>query len=365
MKLEKGQISTGQILFLASSFCLGATLLKTPAVGAGHADWLAIILGLMEGLFWVYIFTSLIIKFPGKTLVEINTLIYGPFLGNFISLAYLFYFFILATLTLRLFGDFFVGLIYTQTPVIVIIGLVVFLCASAVRNGIEVIARCSQVLLPITIVTLIITIIFALPQIEINRFLPLFNVSWAEFIKITHYTAVFPFGESITFLMFLAFLGSDREIVKKGRLSMMLGLILGGISMVLVAARNTSLLGDTKIISNYSSYQAVRLIDIADVLTRIEIIVSLNFLTMGFLVVSIFYYSSALGLAQILKLRSYLPLILPIGILLVCISITQFENMFEYERFSKIYSTYLALPFQIGFPIISLLICKIKGIPKK
>ena len=316
-----------------------------------------------KGCFGLY-FTSLIIKFPGKTLVEINTLIYGPLLGNIISLAYLFYFFILATLTLRLFGDFFVGLIYTQTPVIVIIGLVVFLCASAVRNGIEVIARCSQVLLPITIVTLIITIIFALPQIEINRFLPLFNVSWAEFIKITHYTAVFPFGESITFLMFLAFLGSDK-IVKKGRLSMMLGLILGGISMVLVAARNTSLLGDTKIISNYSSYQAVRLIDIADVLTRIEIIVSLNFLTMGFLVVSIFYYSSALGLAQILKLRSYLPLILPIGILLVCISITQFENMFEYERFSKIYSTYLALPFQIGFPVLSLLICKIRGIPKK
>lgn len=365
MKLDGGQLSTGQIVFLASSFCLGATLLKTPAVGAGHADWLAIFFGLTEGLFFVFIFTSLSINFPGKNLIEINNIIFGTLIGKLISFAYVFYFFILGTMTLRLFGDFFSGIIFPQTPILVIIGLTILVCASAVRNGIEVIARCSQVLLPLTALTVIITFLLGLPNMQFNRFLPVINVPLDVFLRVSHYTAVFPFGESIAFMMLLAYLIPDQKTAKKGRFALMLGLTIGAFFLALAAIRNTGLLGDTKLISNYTSYQAARLIDIGEVLTRVEIIVSANFLTMGFLVISLFYYCTVLGLAQVFNLRTYLPLVLPIGIILGIISITQFESIVDYDYFTESFTTYFAFPFQFLFPVLSLLICKIRGLPKK
>ncbi|MGI6226552.1 MAG: GerAB/ArcD/ProY family transporter [Peptococcales bacterium] len=365
MKLEGGRISQGQVIFLVMSFSVGATILRTPASGARHADWLAIILGLIGGILVAYMFTTLNVKFPGKTLVEFNDLIYGPFLGKLISLAYIFYFFVLATLTLRLFGDFLKGLIFTETPVIVLISLMTLICASAVRNGIEVIARCNQILLPFTIILISLSIILGIPQMELNRFLPIFDIPVIEFLKISFYTATFPFGESIAFLMILAFVNKDLQEVKRARISLIFGLIGGAIILILVAVRNTGMLGVTKAISNYASYQAVRLISLGENFTRVEIIVSLNFLAMGFMIVAILYYTTTLGLAQVLKLRTYLPLVLPIGILLTCTTIIQFENIFEYKHFSESIITYFSFPFQILIPILSLIICKIRGLPKE
>ncbi|KJS83752.1 MAG: hypothetical protein JM58_12190 [Peptococcaceae bacterium BICA1-8] len=365
MKLEGGQISPGQIIFLVMSFCLGPVLLKSIAVEAGHADWLAIMLGLAGGVLIAFIFTSLCIKFPGKTLVEFIEIIYGPLLGKLISLVYLFYFFLLPTLTLRLFGDFLTGLIFTQTPMVVIISLIVLICASAVRNGIEVIARCSQVLLPLTIIMLLLATIFSIPHMEFNRFMPIFEVPWAEFLRISLYSSTFPFGQSVAFLMIFAFIGIDSKKIKKARFSLILGLIGVGLLLILLVLRNRGILGATKVITVYPSYQALRIIDIGEVLTRLEIIVAINFLTMGFIAISLLYYNTALGLAQILKLRSYLPLVLPIGILMVCTSIIQFENIFEYQHFSGDIVPLFALPLQIGIPILSLIICKIRGLPKK
>jgi len=365
MKLDGGKISPGQIVCLVTAFSLGSTLLKTPAAGAGHDDWLAIMLGLTEALVFVFIFTLLCIKFPGKTLVEFNDLIYGPFLGKLISLAYMFYFFLLATLALRLFGDFFTGLIFVQTPFVVLISLIVLVCASAVRNGIEVIARCSGILVPLTVLLMIIlTIIFSIPDMKLSRFLPVFDLPLGEFLRTSHYTATFPFGQSVAFLMILAFIGSDPKKVKKARICLMLGLVGGGLLLSLATFRNTGLLGHTKVISNYTSFEAARLIDVGEIFTRVEIIVAINFLAMGFLVVSLLYYNTVLGMAQILRLRTYLPLVLPIGVLLVCTSILQFDNILEHRRFSENITPYFALPFQIGIPILSLVICKIRGIPK-
>ena len=289
MKLEGGQISPGQIIFLVISFCLGPILLKSVALEAGHANWLAILLGLAGGLLIALLFTSLSIRFPGRTLVEFNEIIYGPLLGKVISLTYLFYFFLLPTLTLRLFGDYLTGLIFPQTPMVVIISLIVLVSASAVRNGIEVIARCSQVLLPITIILLFLAAIFSIPHMKFNRFFPIFEVPVAEFLRVSLFTSTFPFGQSIAFLMILAFIGIDSKKVKMARVSLMIGLIGVGLILNLLVLRNRGLLGATQFIEVYTSHQALGLIDVGGVLTRLEIVVTINFLSMGFIAISLLY----------------------------------------------------------------------------
>lgn len=361
MKLDGGRISPGQLIFMVTSFTLGPALVKSLAVGAGKASWLVILLGLGQSLIIAFMFTSLSIKFPGKTLVEFNDIIYGPLLGKIISLGYLFYFFLLATLPLRQFGDFFAGLVFPQTPMVVFISLITLVSASAVRNGIEVIARLSQVLLPITILTIGLTLGLSIPNMDLNRLLPLFDLSLKDFLKSGYTLTVFPFGQAVAFLMIIAFVGPDQAKVKKARLALMLGLIGGGLLLLVTDMRSLSVLGNTSAITQYDSYQAVSLIKVGDIFNRLEIVVFTNFIAMLFLVVTMLYYNAALGMAQILKLRTYLPLVLPIGILLICTSIIQFGNIPEYLRFSDDIGPYFAFPFQIGIPLISLIICEIKG----
>ncbi|MFZ7103680.1 MAG: GerAB/ArcD/ProY family transporter [Peptococcaceae bacterium] len=358
MKLEGGRISSGQLVFLVISFNLGTALLASPSSQAGHDAWLTILGGMAEGIFCAYVFTSLARKFPGKTLVRYNDLIFGPVIGKLISLAYLSYFFIIATLTLRLFGDFFSGLIFPQTPIIVTIGLLVLICASGVRNGIEVLARCSQVLLPFVFLNIFITTIASIKDIDINNFLPLMDIPLRDFLSVCCFSRALPFGATATFLMIFAAVNNQKKMPP----FFLLGLFISGLILIITAIRNTGLLGPTTTISTYSSYQATRLVTIGEVFTRLEILVAINFLAMGFIAISLGYYAVTLGVAQIFGLKTYLPLVIPLGVLLVVFSITQFANYFEYFRFSSRILPYAGLPLELGIPLLSLLIVKLRNI---
>ncbi|MBZ4653417.1 MAG: hypothetical protein JG781_756 [Peptococcaceae bacterium] len=361
MKLEGGKIAGSELVFLMIGFTLGSSLILSPAQAAKHDDWLAILAGLGEGLVFALIYTTLAVRFPGKTLIQFNDIIYGPYLGKIISLGYLWYFLQLGSLVLRNFGDFFTTIIYPETPMIVFIVLVALICASAVRNGIEVIARCSILLVVFTFVVIFGTAILLAKDMKFTNLLPVFDIPLREFIKASHSAATFPFGETVAFLMVIPFL----KKVKEAKTSSIIALIMAAMLLVVVAVRDTAVLGITKTISTYPAYQAVRLIDVGKILTRLEILIAINLLSMGFLKIAVLYYGAVLGTAQLLKLRSYLPLVLPMGAFMVSLSTLQFGSNIENINFAQEIYPYYALPFQVGLPLISLLIAILRGVPKK
>ncbi|QNB48368.1 GerAB/ArcD/ProY family transporter [Thermanaerosceptrum fracticalcis] len=361
MKLEGGKISRSQLTFLITGFTLGSSVILSPGQAAKHDAWLAILAGLGEGLVFALVFTTLAMRFPGKTLVQFNDIIYGPYLGKVISLSYLWFFFHLASLVLRNFGDFFTAIIYPETPMVVFIILVALICASAVRNGIEVISRCSLILISFTAFMILGTTILLLKDMEFVNFLPVFDLPLKEFLKASHAAATFPFGETVAFLMVMAFLNK----VKQAKTSTIMALIIAGILLVIAAVRDTAVLGITKNISVYPSYQTVRLIEVGKVITRLEIVVAVNLLAMGFLKISVLYYGTVLGMAQLLNLRSYLPLVFPIGAMMVSLSILQFDSNIENMFFAFNIYPFYSLPFEVGLPLLSLIIAMIREVPKK
>ncbi|KJS87234.1 MAG: hypothetical protein JM58_04945 [Peptococcaceae bacterium BICA1-8] len=361
MKLEGGKISSSQLTFLIIGFTIGSSVILSPGQAAGHDAWLAVLAGLGEGLFFAVIYTSLAARFPGKTLVQFNDLIYGPYLGKVISIGYLWFFFHLGSLVLRNFGDFFTSIIYPETPMVVFILLTALICASATRNGIEVIARCSIILLSLMLVTDLVLIILLLKDMEFTNLLPIFDLPLKEFIRASHSAATFPFGETVAFLMVIAFLNN----VKQAKISTAAALTIAGMFLVTASVRNTAVLGIVATTATYPSFMAVRIIDIAHILTRLEVIVAIDLLAMGFLKISVLYYGTVLGMAQLLKLRSYLPLVLPVGALMVLLSILQFDSVTENIAFAFDIWPYYAIPFQIGIPLLSLIVAVLRGLPKK
>jgi len=353
MQLEGGKINNFSLLFLIIGFTFGSSVIISPGIRAGRDAWLTILAGLTEGLFFAYIYFTLAGKFPGKNLVEISREIYGPFLGNIISLLYLGYFLHLASLVLRNFGDFFSITIYPQTPTFVIIGLTVLISASAVRNGIEVISRCSLILVPITLLSYLMMTIFLLPQAKITRIQPLMELPFAEFLRISHATATFPFGETVAFLMVTGYINKKSGFSKRFALA---GIIIPGFVFTMAAIINTAVLGATAGISLYPTYDAIQLINIGEILTRLEVTITFAMYSMGFIKFSVLYYGAALGTAQVLRLRSYLPLVLPLGIIMGILSITQFESVIENITWANEIYPFYTLPFQLFIPLLSLLL---------
>lgn len=356
MFLEKGKISNFQLGVLIIGFVFGSSVIISPGQGAGHDAWIAVALGLVESLFIVWIFTTLARRFKNMTIVEINSLVYGKILGTCISLLFIWYMFHLSAMVLDNYTSFFKLEIYPNTPNTITILMLILVCITTVGRGIEVLARCSVILVPITILIVILDSALIIPQIDLNNLLPVLDVPITQILWAGHGAASFPFAETVAFLMVLAFVDKTEKITA----TFFRSILIVGIMFVLIVARNFAVLGPMAAISYFPTYLLAQTINIGEVLTRVEVLVAVNLITMGFIKVSVLLYGTVLGLAQILNLHSYRPIILPIGILMLIVALTTFGNTVDLQNFAqKGYPVYAAF-FQIGIPLITLIVAKIR-----
>lgn len=360
MLLEKGKISNFQLSALIIGYIFGASVILPPGMGAGHDAWIAVTLGLIEGLLIAWIFTTLARQFKYKTIVEINSLVYGKILGNCISIFFFWYLFHLGALVLNNYARFFQLELYPATPKTIVLLLIMLVCASTVGRGIEVLARCSLILIIITILLVIMDTFLIIPHIDINNLLPVLDVPIGKLLWESHGTAIFPFGDTVAFLMVLAFIDKPE----KGGSAVFKGLLIAGILLIIMVARYAAVLGQMAETYSYPSYLFAQVIDIGDVLTRMEVLVAINLITMGFCKISVVFYGTVLGLGQVFNLRSYRPIIIPIGILMVILALTNVGNTVEMFDFAnKGYRIY-TVPFQIVMPLITLIVAKLRKLPQ-
>lgn len=360
-QLEKGKISGSQLVYLLVGFLLGSSVILNPGQAAKEDVWIAIIIGAIEGVIIALIFTTLAHRFPGKTIVEILEAVFGPYLGKAIAIIFVWYSLHIGSLVIRNFTDFFTTAIMPETPSIVFAALLIVVSAFAVSNGLEVITRCSLILVPTTILLLITTFLLQLNQLDFNNFLPLFDTPIWELLKISQTVAVFPFGETVFFLMIFPFLNSTRVYRSKTAI----GILLAAFFIILTAWRSIGALGATGSIFSYPAFEAVKLINLPFVNMRFEIIVVINFLTMGFLKVAVLHYSTVLGLGQIFNLRSMRPLIVPIGSLIIILSIINFSGFTQNIEFNKTVGPIYNLFFQFIIPLLTLVIAMIRKLPQR
>lgn len=361
MTTEKIQLSHSSLIILMMGFIFGSTVIISPGGGAGHDAWLAVLIGLGEGLVFVAIFTLLAQRFKGKTLVEIATLVYGPVIGKAISLIFLAYLFHLGSLVLSNFSRFF-GLILPETPNRVFSLLIILVCILSVQRGIEVIARCAIIFVPINIAIILVDTLFLIKEMKLENLLPFFDVPIAKLLLAAHGTATFPFGETVVFLMLFCYL----KTTKRGILiSSFLAVITTGMILMMIVARNFSVLGASAEVYIYTSFQAVQNINIVNIINRIEILIAINFLNMGIIKISVLLFGTVSGTAQVLGLKSYKPLIIPFSILMIFLeSITNVNTPEMLEFAEKTYPIY-ALPFQLGIPLLTLVLAIIRKLPRE
>jgi len=362
MKLEKGEITNSQLTILIVSFLQGMILTVNFTYAlTRQGSWIAAATGFVISIPIACLHTFIAKRFPGQNLIQINDAVFGRYLGKIFSACYIWFFFQLVIHYMYFFNSFWITYIMPETPRVAFLFMLAFVCAMAVRKGLEVIARCS--LFFAVMVAAMVVFVTALLTGEMNpsNLLPMADFSAGTFIQSVHIAVSIFFCDIVVFLMIFPYTTDKLKITKP----VLTGMGLSALQLVVVALRDAAVLGLRLPIVTLVSFAVSRLINIANILTRLDILIAITLLITFFIKITVFYYVTVLSIAQVLKLRSYLPLVVPIGAL--CIAIA--SNLYESDM-AQVYAGAYVWPFnavvyEVLLPLVTFVVIGVRKLPKK
>jgi spore germination protein KB len=352
--LENGKIGVRQFTVLVMIFTIGSSILVAPS-GLAHAAkqdaWIAAILGVGIGLLFVSLYNALGKRFPHMNLVEYSEEVLGKWLGKTVSLLFISYFFVLAALLLREIGDFVTTQIMPETPIQAIHILFLGIVVMGARLGLEPLARSAEILLPWVIMMLLFLVLFLSPELEFQKIQPVLGEGIKPVLQATFTFLGLPFLELVVFLMIFPYVNKTKEVGK----AFWVGTLTGGMFLIIISAMAILVIGADQTARNiYPSYVLAKKINIGDFLQRLEAIMAGIWFITIFFKLTICFYATALGLAQTLKLKEYRPLLLPLGMILLVLSLVASPNITYFHTFiAKIWTPY-SLTYGLFLPLLLL-----------
>ena len=352
-----------QMFCLIVLFELGSALLMGYGKDAGRGAWIVLLLGIVMGLLLYCIYTALFYQYPTLPLTSYSQKILGKYVGWTIGFLYVLYFMYIAARFLYNFIDLLITAAYENTSPF-IIGFFMMLSVIYVFNqGLEVIGRLAGICFVLVIVTLVVIVVFELASklVLFENLRPVLEYGWKPILsQLFPLVTTVPFGEMVTFSMILPFLDHSHQARKIG----MFAVALSGLYLSFSLALHISILGDNLLIrSTFPFLSTVSLINIADFITRMEPLVVILLVILGFFKIIVFFFCAIIGAADLLNIKQMNRLSYPIGFLILAMSFAINANYIEFLKVgTKIVPYYLHLPFQIIIPLILLLIVMIRKI---
>lgn len=338
---EEGFINGRQGAILLWFSVLPTAIIFLPALLARRAQqdaWLAVIVAVLLTLPLAMIIYFLTLRFPHQTIFQYSETILGKVLGKSVSLFYVLALIQLNAVILREFSEFLVTAVMPETPLIVFTVTIVAVAVYAARNGVEVIARAAEFIMPLLVVFFGIVLALVTPQMSLRNLFPLLEggikpvlagviVSWGFTGEIVVMTAISGFinppqGVKVSLAVGLA-----------GIFFFLTLTVLSGV-MVFGAAEAGRL--------TFMAFSLARLISIANFLERIEVLFMAIWVAGVFIKVTVNIYIAALGLATVTNLTEYRPLCAPLAALMVVLSVLLFNNisqvLFFLERVAPVWA---------------------------
>lgn len=320
---QKEWVSSRQLMFAMACFLQSSTLLTNFVSQIAKQDvWLVAIIAYGVSSLIVGIYVFLASRFPGKSILEINSLVFGAVVGKIVSALYVFFFFCLSILNTNDVGVFADSFILPRTPMEVILAMFLFICVWSVRTGPENIVRMGQLFVIISFIVFVSNVILLSPQFNFDYFLPVLSQPAFNYVQTVHTMAMIPFSEVFIFFMYIPIV-KDPQNLKKAWWG---GLTMGAVLLVGVTIRDIATMGPFYSRATSPSFQVTRLINVGNLFTRMEFFYAILLIILMFFKVSVLLYATSQGTAQVLGLKDYRNLVPVLSVLIACFAMTAFNN---------------------------------------
>ncbi|WP_432408981.1 GerAB/ArcD/ProY family transporter [Wukongibacter sp. M2B1] len=355
--MDKETISDKQAISIMILFLSGSTSIFVTGLDAKKDLWISIIVAIFMVFPMIAIFARLHYLFPNKDIFDIIEKCFGKFLGKGIIIIFTWYSFYWAADVLNNYGLFIESVSLTYTPRIVSILFLAFLCSWSMYIGIEVLGRCAKVLAIVAIISIFLTVILLIPQMNINNLRPLLGEGVKPVIKGAYSVFTQPFVQTVAFTM--AFSSFRRR--KSSYKIYFMGLLLGAMVTLIISGTNLLIIGINEATTSfYPSYTTVSRMDIGDLLQRLEVIIAIVFVLGGFIKISILLLCTCKGITKLFGFQDYRFMVWVITLLVINLSYFQYENVMHYFVFNTKVWPYYFFPFQIALPILIWITAEIK-----
>ncbi|WP_054024490.1 GerAB/ArcD/ProY family transporter [Bacillus sp. FJAT-28004] len=329
------KINVRQFTVLVILYSVGTAILIIPSPLADIVKqdaWIAAVLGVGFGMLLVFLYTAVGNIYPDMTLVEKNEKLLGRWLGKAVSITFVFFAFITAADLLYYMADFITTQIMADTPAVAIHILFACIVVMGVRLGIENLARTAEFFFPGFVLLFIILVIFISPQIDFHNIQPVFDTGIKPMIRSTLlFVSIF----SLTPVVFLMIYPVSVNQPQKSRNAFFIGTFIGGIILIIIIALAILVLGpDTTGRHMYPSFALAKKINTGNFIRVEAIMAGIWFVTI-FYRTSLYFYAAVIGLAQTLNLKDYRSLTLPLGMIMVVISLILHPNVLHGSEFTN------------------------------
>ncbi len=350
-------ISNYQLSILTSVFVVGASPLIIPtlvASVAGKDSWLSVISAAIVGLLVVWVNIYIAELYPGKTFVEFSQQLLGKWMGAFVSIALIMIELVAGTDVIWYVGDFFTTVYVTGSSKYYINSLFIVALAIALLYGLEVVARAREVFFIIIFPLFLITFLLLIPEFKFDNLFPIMENGAAPVVA-----GMFPLMNNAVFpiiCLTMIFTTNIKDIkaakksIYKGYFLGMLEVFLAMIMCVLVVGGN--LTGKLR----YSPFVVTKEINVGVIFSRLEALIVIVWLVVSFFAVFIYLYSGILGLSQVLKLKDYKRIVIPVLLILGVYSGIAYKDVPYQLNFDTMIRTPAAICFGLVLPTVLLIV---------
>jgi len=362
--VENRKISVRQFMILVILFSIGSAILVVPSAIASFAKqdaWIAAIIGVGLGLLFVCLYNAVGSIFPGMTLVELNEELLGKWLGKTVSLLLVSSLFAGGPATVIFYvGNFMTTQMMPQTPLAAFHILFTLIVVLGVRLGLEVLARSAEILFPWFLLLFVSLVILITPQMNLENLQPVFASGAKSIVPaVFSFISIAYLPDVILLMIFPAFVNQPSQ----ARKVFLIGSFLGGLVMIVMIFLSIAVLGpDLTALSSYPSYALAKKINIGNFLQRIEAIMAIMWFFSLYFRITLYFFAIILAIAQICNMKDYRPLVLPVGVLGVVLSLVIYPNVVYAQTWDI--KTWIPYTLVIGlfYPLLLFVVASVRKV---
>lgn len=344
--MTKG-ITGKQAVSMMILFQLGSSLVTGTSMKADQDSWIVLIVAIILSAPIVLMYARLNQLAPGKDFFEMSYLAFGKIWGGVITFFSALFSFHLGALVIKNFTEYIQVVSLPETPQVisaVCIGLIAFF---AVGKGIETLARGTEFVTPMAIFVVVFLLILTVKYMNIENLFPIFSKDFKFIINESISAIAFPFAETVLFISVFC-TEEDKKNIKGNYL---IALFAAGAVLISLVLGNILVLGFPLVKDLYfPSYETAGVIDIGELVSRIEVLVSGNFIIFGLTKVSICLYVACRGAAKLFHTKNFTVTSAVAAVLMVAVSQMLYENTMQMFALIKIYKYYAPF-FEIALPL--------------
>ncbi|WP_159880986.1 GerAB/ArcD/ProY family transporter [Paenibacillus puerhi] len=329
------QIGIRQFQIVVILFTIGTTILITPAGLASEAKqdaWMAPLFAMVPGLLLVLLYSRIGRGDQGMTLVRLCEALLGTWLGKAWSIFFIFFSFLASAMVMFDVGRFITSIIMPETPLAFINALFVFLLIYATGVGFDALARMLELFFPWFVLLFLLMVIILSPQIDFRNAQPVLEAAPNKLLSATLSVLSITFMPLVVFLMVYPSRLKDPESAKHAFFTA--ALIGNALSSVIIALTIFVLGANLTSLQEYPVYHLAKKISIGNFIERIEAVVAGLWLITSFAKMSLYFYAALSGFVDVAKLKSQRSVLVPMGVLLLVVSVDIFPDSAFEKKFN-------------------------------